>query len=422
MTPPALPSLEQLEQGARQMLEFAFRKAQQKEAVDPEQLQRVGAAAAGDGVSSCLDFLSRFGFLQLPRGAGGVVVTLDGQRVLKSIRGKTLRSEGEKFLRLQGQRARPQGRPGTGPQRARVPAAPTAGDPRARHKTPADGSAQVPGEAGAERYVQQRQLGQGRLGTVYLAHHAQLRHPVALKQLSLRHGLRARAAQDPHVRRLGEGLGHLCRLVHPNLLPVLDADPLRPHPYLVTEYMVGGSLRDLLWDVAFLPAPIALKVFLQCLHALRHAHRHGISHLRLKPADILFDRAGNARVADMGLAMLDQAEPVLLAQEEAGPLGYEPPELLLGEAVPGPIQDLHALGVILHEMLANRLPEPGGPRPTDLAPDLPPVLDALYAGMTGEAQTPRLTSADEVLARFYDDGQACRQLNDLGARIQRAWA
>src|SRR5205814_460811 len=148
----------------------------------------------------------------------------------------------------------------------------------------------------------------------------------------------------------------------------------------------GGSLADRLGTGGRLPLAAGRRLALDLLAALAAAHDAGIVHRDVKPANVLYDGAGNAKLGDFGAAHL-----VDFGQTQTGgllgTLAYMAPEQITGGAI-GPAADLYALAVTLFEALTGRLPFLGpdivaqhlgeaAPRPSEVAPELGPEHDAV---------------------------------------------
>jgi serine/threonine-protein kinase len=208
-------------------------------------------------------------------------------------------------------------------------------------------------------YRLSHEIGRGGMGSVWLAHRTDGRFEgeVAIKFLSL--GLISPAAAQRFARE-----GHImARLAHPHIARLLDAGHLGPmghhQPYLVLEYVAGEPLDTYCSRVQ--PAlPELLRLFLQVLDAVAHAHNRLILHRDIKPSNILVTASGQAKLLDFGIAkLLDsaQADGKELTQQvgQAFTLPYAAPEQLMGEDVTT-ATDVYALGVLLYRLLSGQLP------------------------------------------------------------------
>ncbi|RMG06431.1 MAG: hypothetical protein D6731_25810 [Planctomycetota bacterium] len=197
------------------------------------------------------------------------------------------------------------------------------------------------------RYELLRRLGEGAYGEVHLAYDRRAGRQVALKILKDRPDSTRVLAR---FRREGE---LTARLDHPGIVRVHSAGEAGGRPYLAYEYVEGAvELGD-----AFLGLALEdrVRLVLEAARALGHAHAHGIVHRDVKPANVLVDRAGRARVADFGLAVAGDSERLTRTGAVVGTPLYLSPEQVRGEE-PTPRSDVWALGLLLYEAIAGRLP------------------------------------------------------------------
>ena len=193
------------------------------------------------------------------------------------------------------------------------------------------------------------QAGTGAFSIVWRAIQPSVDREVAVKQI------RAELASQPDFIRRFEAEAHLvARLEHPHIVPLIDfwRDP--DSAYLVMRWLPGGTLERRLDDG---PLTIDETVTLarQIGGALSTAHRHGVIHRDLKAANVLFDDAGHAFLADFGIA-LEAAETAGPASElSSGSPAYASPEQLRRERL-GPQADIFSLGVVMYECLTASLP------------------------------------------------------------------
>jgi serine/threonine protein kinase len=298
-------------------------------------------------------------------------------------------------------------RNGTPPPSGATPV--TALDPDAAAPGPAPAPRSTPA---AERYVLDREIGQGGMGRVFAGRDLRLGRTVAIKMLRTRDA--ALAVRFEREVKLG------ARLQHPGVVPVYDAG-FWPggEPFLVMKMVLGQSLARVIRDadthddrLALLPDVIAAA------EAVAYAHDQGIVHRDLKPSNILVGAFGETVVVDWGLAKdLRAADPPLPAERGEGrgegpahgdtatgavigTPSYMPPEQAAGRPV-DPRADVYALGAILHYVLAGTPPQP-----TPLAslePRLPPDLLAIVNKALAPDPDRRYPSAFELaddLKRF----------------------
>lgn len=204
------------------------------------------------------------------------------------------------------------------------------------------------GEARVGEYVLESELGRGALGAVYRGRSADGRL-VAIKTfdpaLAADDTFRARLAREARVAR---------HVVDPHLVRVLEFGEADGTPFLVLEYLSGGSLAERLASGP-LTGNAMVRVVASVAAGLDALHRTGVVHRDVKPSNILFREDGSAALTDFGLAK-GTAVTVLTRQGQVlGTLDYLAPELLRGgEATPA--SDVYALGCVAFECLAGRPP------------------------------------------------------------------
>jgi serine/threonine protein kinase len=213
---------------------------------------------------------------------------------------------------------------------------------------------QLPEQFGRYRII--KRLGQGGMGSVYLAEDTQLSRRVALKVPEFAPD----SAPDTRQRFLEEARS-AAMLDHPNLCRVYDAGEINGRLYLTMAYIEGQSLEESISDQARTQQQAAALVG-KLAQALRAAHAQGVIHRDLKPANIMIRTRGKRRepvIVDFGLARRDQPgkERLTRTGQVMGTPAYMAPEQLRGDPKEiGPACDIYALGVILYELLTGRLP------------------------------------------------------------------
>jgi serine/threonine protein kinase/tetratricopeptide (TPR) repeat protein len=199
-----------------------------------------------------------------------------------------------------------------------------------------------------------RKLGQGGMGSVYLATDTRLDRQVAVKIVSHDHA----GTPEARARFLREARS-AAALTHPNIAVLHDFGETGEIPWLVMEYITGVSLRAKL-----LTGPIAestlLKYAQQIALALEHAHSRHIVHRDLKPENIVIAEDGHLKVIDFGLARAvvgegAAPEPITQPSTFVGTLAYSAPELFSGVAA-SPRSDVYSAGVLFYEMACGEHP------------------------------------------------------------------
>src|SRR4051794_13874133 len=194
-------------------------------------------------------------------------------------------------------------------------------------------------------------IGSGASALVYLADDTRLRRRVAVKLLH-----QALADDEAFLRRFRSEAQSAAALNHPNVLAVYDWGDDEREPYLVTEYLAGGSLRAMLDTGARLSLSQTLLVGLEASRALDYAHKRGFVHRDIKPANLLFGDDGRLRIGDFGLARaLAEAAWTEPTGAMVGTARYACPEQARGETVDGK-GDVYSLGLVLIEAATGTVP------------------------------------------------------------------
>ncbi|MEZ4645751.1 MAG: serine/threonine-protein kinase [Chloroflexota bacterium] len=175
-----------------------------------------------------------------------------------------------------------------------------------------------------DRYEIRGLLGRGGMADVYLAFDPQVKREVAIKLLH-----QARWEETEARVRFQREVEAVVALKHPNIVVIHDFLPDADPPYLVMQYMEGGSLASLL-EHGPLSLPQAVQIVARIAAALDEAHRQGLVHRDLKPANILFDSWGNAYLADFGLVKIRHADTTLTSKIAIGTPVYMSPEQVCG--------------------------------------------------------------------------------------------
>jgi tetratricopeptide (TPR) repeat protein len=238
---------------------------------------------------------------------------------------------------------------------------------------------------GARRFRIGKLLGAGATGRVYLADDLLLGQPVALKLLTV--GAAAVGPERQATLRYAREAEAAGRLRHPNIVALHDADPASG--LFVLELMPGGTLAERVGAAGPLALAHARRLALDLLAALGAAHERGIVHRDVKPANVFYDAAGNAKLGDFGAAHLAD-----FGQTQTGgffgTVLYMAPEQITGGAI-GVAADLYALGVTLFQALTGRPPFLGPDLVAQHLGETPPSASSLRSELT--------RAHDDVLAR-----------------------
>lgn len=255
-----------------------------------------------------------------------------------------------------------------------------------------------PGVLIGDRYRVDAVLGWGGMADVVRATDTVAGRPVALKLL--------RAVDPADARRFRAELEVLRRLDHPGVVRLCGAGSHDGIPYLVLDLVDGSSLA-----AALAAGPLgmerSLAVGRQLAEALAHAHRLGVVHRDLKPANVLLDAAGDALLADFGIARLADGTRMTATGLVIGTAPYLAPEQLEGRQV-GPAADIYTLALVVLECLTGVRAYPGGPvraamarlrNPPAIPHDVPAWLRDVLAAMT--ATDPGRRPTAEAVAEAF---------------------
>ncbi len=260
------------------------------------------------------------------------------------------------------------------------------------------------------RYRLERELGEGGMATVYLV--ADLKHErkVALKVL------KPELAAVVGAERFLAEIKTTAKLQHPNILPLHDSGEADGLLFYVMPHVEGESLRQRLDREHQLPVDEAVRIASEVAQALDYAHRHGVVHRDMKPANILL-QDGKPVVADFGIALAVGAAGGGRLTETGLSLGtphYMSPEQATGDPYVGAATDTYALGCVLYEMLVGEPPYMGS---TPQA-----VLGKIIAGEPASATKVRASvpaNVDAAIRRALEKLPADRfsDIRDLPAAL-----
>lgn len=211
-------------------------------------------------------------------------------------------------------------------------------------------------------------------------------------------------AQDADRSRFEREAQAAAGLSHANIVRLFDYGEETGRPYMVIEYLPGGSLEDRLAEATPLTEQEVMRIAADIAQGLAHAHERGVVHRDLKPGNVLFDAEGRAKIADFGIAQLGGAETLTEAGTILGTAAYMSPEQAAGEAAT-PASDVYSFGVVLYRMLTGRLPFEAG-NPAELAAMQQTALPTPVAALRPDVPPPLADLTMSALAKRPDERPA----------------
>jgi hypothetical protein len=260
------------------------------------------------------------------------------------------------------------------------------------------------------KYKIVERLGRGGMAEVYKAFQTNLDRYVALK---LMHPF---LADDPgFAARFEREAKAVAALHHPNIVQVYDFEAAGDTPYMVMEFIEGATLKTRLESLAHrgepLPLKAAIKIVREVGQALAYAHKRGMIHRDVKPANVMVDSAGRVILTDFGIAKILTGPSFTASGAAVGTPAYMSPEQSLGQ--PGDHRaDIYSLGVMLYQLTTGQLPFDADtplavmlkhvndplPLPRAVNPGLPESVERLIVKCLAKSADDRYQTMDELLA------------------------
>ncbi|HMA04013.1 MAG TPA: serine/threonine-protein kinase, partial [Gemmatimonadaceae bacterium] len=211
----------------------------------------------------------------------------------------------------------------------------------------------------AGEYVLERELGAGGMATVYLAEDVRHRRKVAIKVL------REDLSASVGAARFQREIEIAAQLQHPSILPLLDSGEADGLLYFVMPYVQGQSLRQRLNRERELPIADAVRLLVEIVDGLAHAHEHGVVHRDIKPDNVMLS-GRHALITDFGVARAvseaTNADTLTTMGVALGTPSYMSPEQATADPAIDHRADIYAVGIVAYELLAGRLPFSGTPQ------------------------------------------------------------
>ena len=255
------------------------------------------------------------------------------------------------------------------------------------------------------RYDLIRVLGKGAMGVVYEGRDPNLDRRVAIKTVTVEN--LSEEAEAEYEARFRTEARSAARLQHPNIVSVYDSDRDIDIAYLVMEYIQGEDLKHYLDRGVRYSLEQALKMIRDLLSALDYAHKQGIVHRDVKPANLLIEPDGRVKLTDFGVARIQDSGEITRTQGSmVGTLKYMSPEQVQGQKIDSRA-DLFSVGVVLYQLLTDRRPFDGDndfsiihqimghtpAPPSSINPRLPSALDAVVARALAKDREQRFATA-----------------------------
>lgn len=239
-----------------------------------------------------------------------------------------------------------------------------------------------------------RVVGRGGMGTIYQAHQTALDRDVALKVID-----RTISTDTAFLERFEREAKALAKLSHPNIVAIHDfGNTPERVAYIIMEYVHGLNLREAMQSIS-IDVPYAIEIVSAVADALQYAHAKGIVHRDIKPENVLLGDDGQIKLADFGIAKMQDArhrEKITATHQVLGTFHYLAPEQI---AAPESIDhrvDLYALGIILYELLTRQVPVGSFEPPSQIRTDVDPELDAIVLKALRRNPEERFASAEEM--------------------------
>ena len=270
-------------------------------------------------------------------------------------------------------------------------------------------------------YILEEKIGAGGMGVVYRARHRRMKRVVAVKVLS-----QNSIESASMVKRFLREAEAAAQLVHPNIVAAYDADEIDHRPFLVMEYVDGMDLAEYVKRHGPMDFETAIDCINQAAKGLEHAHQQGIIHRDMKPANILLDVHGTAKILDLGLARFQDGSATVSTAEMAamvsatmitqtgsllGTVDFMSPEQAIDSSQADFASDIYSLGATFYFLVTGKamyeqdnlmdrlMAHRSGPLPSlcEFSQLIPPQIDWIFHKMVAKTKEQRYKSMSIVI-------------------------
>ena len=267
------------------------------------------------------------------------------------------------------------------------------------------------------RYELEEKIGSGGMAEVYKAHDRLLARPVAIKILHAEY-----RSDMEFIERFHREAKSAAKLSHPNIVSIYDVGVAGDDHFIVMEYVQSSTLKKKMQDEGPLDLLTATSIAKDIASGLTHAHANNIVHCDIKPHNILMTEDGHAKITDFGIARAVTESTLTYGGNVIGSVHYFSPEQARGGAIT-PKSDVYSLGIVLYEMLTNKLPFTGDNpvaiamkhieeepiSPSRYRPQIPPMLEAIVC--RAMSKSPEIRPSSFELVQELSNVEAALSVN-----------
>jgi serine/threonine protein kinase len=255
----------------------------------------------------------------------------------------------------------------------------------------------------SERYLRHEEIGKGGVGTVYKGTHKLLKRSIAIKEIKEIFNIFGDLQKDEIIKKFESAVQSHARLIHSNIIQIIDIDVDQQYPFFVMEYAGGGSLRERLLQKS-MSLEQKIKCFIDIAQSLQYAHSQKVLHTNLKPENVLFGHDERAKLVDFGInRLIDRDMSKQQIYIGVGTVAYLAPEQFRNPQDANEKSDIYSLGIIFYEMLTGKLPGRRSPMPSSFFPELPKKLDDIFDNMCMDSEEDRYESVEQILNDLLSD-------------------